>query len=186
MVFALKKAASPCCNCFVFSLFLKHAYGTTAATTPMCLNPFSVPARRLRVRLMHWRNVLPCPIPTGCLPEVYSANIGIIDLVGQQCHDALSGILTDVAFAEWPSLGGLVWCYSCIHAGDVAPLEVDLESGTSVLGPDFTPKIQAGYYAVDGASTEAGEQEASSCPLGIVWFCPVPPTAEGCEDSQPR
>lgn len=39
----------------------------------------------------------------------------------------------------------------------VDPLQVDLESGTSVLGPDFTPKIQAGFYAIVGAPMEAGD-----------------------------
>lgn len=51
---------------------------------------------------------------------------------------------------------------------------VDLESGTSVLGEEFTPKIQQGFYSIAGSSTSTEVfkcRSPVSCPGGPPGTC---------------
>ncbi|CAL1127286.1 unnamed protein product [Cladocopium goreaui] len=51
---------------------------------------------------------------------------------------------------------------------------VDLESGTSVLGEEFTPKIQKGFYSIAGSSTSTEVfkcRSPVSCPGGPPGTC---------------
>lgn len=65
-------------------------------------------------------------------------------------------------------------CVPCMEGMSCPALSqlVDLESGTSVLGPDFTPKIQAGFYAIVGAPTEVFKcRSFEACPGGPPGTC---------------